>query len=710
MKSFIVLAVVAAILASAVATPVRVAQPESEIPCAICKLVVDYVDHLLASNSTVAAIEAELEKLCSDLPKAWAGECTDVVENYLPAIIQAIENNADPTTVCTQNLHLCSSSMKVQAPFDDCSICELVVGELEKLLENNHTIEIIETELGKVCALLPASWASTCTALVNNYLPELIQHLEDDLPPQTACQKIGFCKPSATPVKIVIDDVQSFGGVECSLCELLFKAVEGYLAKNNTEAQIEAELEKLCAHTPWKDSCDSIVEEYLPQIIEAIESNETPEQLCTTIGLCSSEIADVAAPFDDCSICQLVVGELEKLLENNHTIEIIETELGKVCALLPASWASTCTALVNNYLPELIQHLEDDLPPKTACQRSASASRQIEAELEKLCAHTPWKDSCDSIVEEYLPQIIEAIESNETPEQLCTTIGLCSSEIADVAAPFDDCSICQLVVGELEKLLENNHTIEIIETELGKVCALLPASWASTCTALVNNYLPELIQHLEDDLPPKTACQKIGFCKPSAAVDVAAPLDLECSLCELVAKAVEGYLAKNNTQAQIVAELEKLCAMTPWKDSCDSIVEEYLPQIIQAIEDNETPEQLCTTIGLCSSAIANIEASPETCKICEYVVSLAEAMLSGKSVNNTQIEDELKKACVLLPKKFQPECSLLVDTALPAILDELEKGTPAAQVCTTLHLCTSSDARPHFRRAMRKAVHKLRIE
>ena len=87
--------------------------------------------------------------------------------------------------------------------------------------------------------------------------------------------------------------------------------------------------------------------------------------------------------------------------------------------------------------------------------------------------------------------------------------------------------------------------------------------------------------------------------------------DTECTVCEFVVGEIESLLSKNTTEAEIIMELEKVCALFG-KDigaECDTVVTTYAPELISYIVMNEDPQTACTAVGLCSSAKASPRSS-----------------------------------------------------------------------------------------------------
>ena len=77
----------------------------------------------------------------------------------------------------------------------------------------------------------------------------------------------------------------------------------------------------------------------------------------------------------------------------------------------------------------------------------------------------------------------------------------------------------------------------------------------------------------------------------------------DCTLCVFVANYVEGYLEQNYTIAQIDTLLDRVCTLGPdsFIPECRDFINTEVPVIIEEFENYETPEEVCTQMGFCSS-------------------------------------------------------------------------------------------------------------
>jgi len=278
-------------------------------------------------------------------------------------------------------------------------------------------------------------------------------------------------KPLTTPPK----DSQN-----CALCQWAVAKIELYLKDNQTDAEIVESLDQACSifvDTNWVSECQSMVSQFAPAIIDYIVSSGTPDQVCATLKLCNSSRIDAFAvtanPFY-CTACTFVTQQVENYLEANHTESEILVFLEKDCDVL---------GVIDK----------------------------------KLVA------ACQAVVEQYGPTIIQMLINKESPDTICTQIGLCNSTLsaAVVVVPpketgTEDCVICAWAVGQIEKYVQANHTETEIMTFLVKDCNLLVNKKViAECQSLVSVYGPDVINLVISQEDPQTVCSQVKLCDDS---------------------------------------------------------------------------------------------------------------------------------------------------------------------------------------------------
>jgi len=197
-----------------------------------------------------------------------------------------------------------------------------------------------------------------------------------------------------------------------------------------------------------------------------------------------------------------------------------------------------------------------------------------------------------------------------------------------------------------------------------------------------------------------------------------------CDICESVVGAIENWVEANATVAQIEAAIEQLCAYVPaFQAVCDQLVQTGIATIVQWIENNENPTQICTQLGFCGSKLMKgkfnhklmtppnklVQPKPAlkdaVCDSCEQVIGLIETWLNNANTE-AQIESYLETFCALIPG-FEQTCDAIAQAGVPAVVNWIIQNENATIVCTQLGLCTSNQIKPSLHASSLKgSAHK----
>jgi len=276
------------------------------------------------------------------------------------------------------SLVIVSASKPIPPPKSDCDICETLILAIEGWMNENKTVTQIEADVDTICALVPA-FEQVCDAFANQGIVNIIQWIDNNESPATVCSQLGLCgmkKPIQPKVMVGVRDTN------CFMCETLVQAIEGWLNDSATVQQIEQSLEQLCALIPgFQATCDAIVEQGVPQIIQWLEQNESPQQICVQLGMCTSKpkpkvmvskpkllmLSMPKRPGDaNCVICESIIEAVEDWVQNNSTVQEIEQNLEILCALIPG-FQQQCDAIIETEVPTIIQWLQQNENPQTIC-------------------------------------------------------------------------------------------------------------------------------------------------------------------------------------------------------------------------------------------------------------------------------------------------------------------------------------------------------
>lgn len=78
------------------------------VECSLCRYVISYVDAVVKTNKSEAAIESALSKVCDILPAAIKDKCAEMVISYGPILPALIAKYVTPDQVCDA-IKLCSN-------------------------------------------------------------------------------------------------------------------------------------------------------------------------------------------------------------------------------------------------------------------------------------------------------------------------------------------------------------------------------------------------------------------------------------------------------------------------------------------------------------------------------------------------------------------------------------------------------------------------
>jgi saposin len=257
-------------------------------------------------------------------------------------------------------------------------------------------------------------------------------------------------------------------GIECNICHFVADKVADYLEQNKTETQILTEIEKVCQFFgKYQSTCSAMIEQYGKEIITNIEEYGK-DHVCELIGLCADnylmfEATIVKIPMS-CPICQFIAKEIGEFIKQGKSVDFMEKELNLICEKLGGKVGETCSAIVKAELPAMIKFIVDNGIDK----------------------------ACDFI------GICKEFSSPKTP-------------IVDNG--LDKCTICEFVVGEIERLLEDGKTEKEILDELNKMCNYFPKEdERAECDDFLDSFAELLVKLIIKYETPEVLCDQLHIC------------------------------------------------------------------------------------------------------------------------------------------------------------------------------------------------------
>jgi saposin len=759
----------------------RVERDEDEI-CEICKNMVGQARDTLQSNETQEELLEVLDGSCNLLPiKLIRTECCNLVEQFIPELVETLASEMNPDTVCTV-AGMCNSeridAMLNQAQIEEnvpsCPACESQIDEIRsKLFKLSDTQ--IEMKLLEACGYL-GSYSDSCMYTVSTELKEIINVIDTGLTP-SLCSEKDLCPK----LNVVSNAVR--GDIPCEFCEHVVKHWIDVYASDSSIQEFKALLDGICDKLDTKNSahCKHIVDDFYIPAFEYIRTLN-PELVCSFVGLCgppgflatnpSIPITSILTPPQgkttpmvplvtaqkstykpSCVICEYALKEIQQYLKDGQTEEEIKHFVENICTKLPSAVRGECKTLVDNYEPLIVQLLVNDVDPEQICaeiklcdadQFQVAGTANCETcefvmnevfsvlsdqddqhmvinVLESICYRLPASidQPCEQFVDSYAPMILDLIAKSLTADEICDALDLCTTESTEIAPMNNDlgdtgCVLCEYVISNLDKILEDKTNKAEIKAGLDSVCNLLPATVSKECTQFVESYTDLIIDMLTNEITPAEICTNIGLCGKKSMALLPVPIEIDemkgpyCSLCEYALTTVEQMLEDKKNEAEIEKVLDVVCfhLTAPVHKQCLKMVSKYTQQIIDLLVNDYTPSMICAEISICvNSEISSndimaldyqetIEPTEVSdiaevgCVMCEFAMQVVDEHLDDEPTIE-QIERTVQFLCSYLPGSIADACELFVDNNGQKIIEALvQEQLSPKEVCTAqLNLC-----------------------
>jgi saposin len=524
-----------------------------------------------------------------------------------------------------------------------CDVCQALVTKVEEALKDKQTEEEIAKLVSQYCTIFGDKMKPLCESIATQYIPIILQFLENKMEKLEICQKIGFCDEASVtflPNYVALTK----GG--CEMCTTVVTKIEELLKNGAVEKEIAAAVALLCKNIPFPGStlCGIIVNKYVPTIIAWIEQGVEKVDICAKLGFCEKTL-ESADNGISCTMCKTVVAQVEHLLlDKKVESEIIEA-LSNLCKKFPAPYDALCTSFVQKYTVEILQLIEQGVEKAEICKKFGYCATQLNL----------------------LPQT--------------NAMG---------------CSVCTTIISEVEKIMVSTKVeSEVIEL-VKKLCVKLPAPYSTLCDSLVAQYIPQIMQWLEQGLEHLEICQKVKLCPTNSAVAryQSNSNGMACTICTTIVGEIEKIMVSTKVESEVIELVKKLCVKfpAPYSTLCDSLVAQYIPQIMNLLEQGLEHLEICQKIKLCpkpattflGARIPTQLQSGVTCDVCKDFFQWASKELKTVSVDTLWflVNSECPKVPYL--KYF---CQVINEQNIETLVNLLLSKIPFDQACEFIKVC-----------------------
>ncbi|XP_052868178.1 uncharacterized protein LOC128274121 [Anopheles cruzii] len=672
-----------------------------DVPCKLCEQLVDHLRDVLIANTTELEFKQVLEGLCKQT-KSFAGECTNLVDQYYGEIYETLVHNLNSNDACFM-IGVCPKNVGGGVGSSDGPLMPLV-----------PVAVAVEHEASSVRPVLGANEPTLSTLEI-----------------QQAQLTIDRIMGAPSSLQLVES------GKYCTLCEYFMHFVQEALSEPGNEDRIKQVVETTCKRLPTsiRGECHNFIDVYGDAVIALLIQSMDPRQVCPTMRMCPANgnvDAEVFAPGQvevtvdanagsdkpTCPLCLFAVSQLEESVKTDRSKKNIESALSRLCTTLSPKLRMECTDFVDTYTAELVEMLASDFTPQEICV------------FIKLCVDQRPDLSLLGMELEYEQRSRKAeassgdIETNEIPDS--TVNGHVTIDQAPMSGT-PECLVCQEMVKQAEKRIKNKKSRDEIKHALEHVCDRMKVKYQPRCEKYMEQHMDQIIEMVLNRLSPKEICHALGFClimEPEelevdealldyvvepAVVDPPKELLItpsrdgslskeppQCALCEFVMVKLESELEDKKTRAEIERAVHNVCSKMPStiNKQCNKLVDQYGEFIIKFLQ-TLPPREICIKLAICEpqarQEIALLEQSKREiveCAVCQGAVKSLDELLSdgGLEQHITKYADRI---CNALPATHYAQCDRLLAVYGMSMAQQLKHSIEREQVCVNIDMCST---------------------
>jgi len=264
-----------------------------------------------------------------------------------------------------------------------CVMCMNVVAMLESQVSKGENSSALLRSVDVLCTRLHIEdW---CVANLKPKIVSALPKLLAKLDPAKVCSGVKLCANNSVAVKAAEekmphkvemenDKPEGMFDTKCTLCSLILGYVKQAIGSNQTQAAIEAALDKACQKIPFaKNLCVSVLEPYLTQIIEGIVAKEDPAVICAKIKLCKAPPPPPVIKREtelnvQCELCTAVLTYVKSQIGSNNSQTNIQNALTKACGKIPFA-KGVCGSVLQPFITQIVSGFVAKQDPSTICSK-----------------------------------------------------------------------------------------------------------------------------------------------------------------------------------------------------------------------------------------------------------------------------------------------------------------------------------------------------
>lgn len=229
------------------------------------------------------------------------------------------------------------------------------------------------------------------------------------------------------------------------------------------------------------------------------------------------------------------------------------------------------------------------------------------------------------------------------------------------------CDLCVMSTDEVGDGITQGFTDEQISGAISQVCASLPDPYSTYCSEYEANIVT-IISNVRSGKASQVVCTEIGFCNEASSVN---------QYTDMIRSAIKNQVVKLSGRRPNTEKIRNLST------ACSEFKGDAKLSCNQAA--------LITGYGLTATykgLRATNDEEESVCDSCRRVIKAIKALLDDHETEET-IVAESAELCQSMPTSYAAICSQAIATYIPLILELLEEGVEALNICQNVGFCST---------------------
>jgi len=301
---------------------------------------------------------------------------------------------------------------------------------------------------------------------------------------------------------------------------------------------------------------------------------------------------------EQCDECVLVINTMYAILADNGVQKVLKYIANQVCMHIKSIPSDQCGTLLDEYFPVAMNKIETFLEDPIQVCTTFFVCRSSNKWQDVLTHKAPLKS---------LKQFLSNNRHHRVFKVL-NTLPRLQTKSGDDAG----CLACEISLTSIMAILNQPAIRKKVSDELTTlICVkILPSPITPSCNVFLGQFLNPVVEMTVNEWTPDQICTKFKACPSTSSLRSFKSMTLQqqnagvCDACQTVTNFLTTEFQQPNFQQDVLSFVKSLvCTHSSTTEAqCSSMVDQYIPFVMQYICDFLSRNTMCSDLHLCPKA------------------------------------------------------------------------------------------------------------